>query len=502
MKRRHAYILSLALCVLVAGCGEGTWSSGDRVLVAKFLYDTNLKPPRRWDVVVFKFPKTPVSNGVPKNYIKRLLGLGGELLAIFFGRIYVAANPPTFPEDSTVDPNRLWEREFLHSDQKSWQDGKDYWRTQGLQIERKPVGTMMAMRRPVFDNDFPPKEQTSNILPPRWPVAQGSQWQALSGHGFRHDGSAAGQEDWLRYRHIVRPRDWPVLGQHLRNEMGEVIRDEQRRETLIDENVYAQKVQQIKLRQHHPQPITDFMGYNSHQTHNATKHYDPANHNWVGDLMLECKVKVEKAQGEFVMELSKGIDRFQARWNLSSGTCTLYRLTGEGSDPTKHKRVELGKKETRLKAPGEYELRFANIDERLTVWVGSDLPFEEGLPYPEPSKRGPYANDLEPASLGSKGAAVEIRHLRLWRDTYYTLESGQPADASIKAEDYSEPSKWEPLRNLNFKTMYVQPGHYLCLGDNSAFSSDSREWGTVPERLMLGRALMVYYPFSRAGRIK
>ena len=41
----------------------------------------------------------------------------------------------------------------------------------------------------------------------------------------------------------------------------------------------------------------------------------------------------------------------------------------------------------------------------------------------------------------------------------------------------------------------MQPGHYLCLGDNSTESSDSRDWGAVPERLMLGRALMVYYPF-------
>ena len=50
--------------------------------------------------------------------------------------------------------------------------------------------------------------------------------------------------------------------------------------------------------------------------------------------------------------------------------------------------------------------------------------------------------------------------------------------------------------------MYVQPGHYLCLGDNSQASSDSRDWGLVPERLMLGRALLVYYPFDRVGRIR
>ena len=50
--------------------------------------------------------------------------------------------------------------------------------------------------------------------------------------------------------------------------------------------------------------------------------------------------------------------------------------------------------------------------------------------------------------------------------------------------------------------MYVQPGHYLCLGDNSQASSDSRDWGLVPHRLMLGRALAVYYPIERIGPIR
>ena len=43
---------------------------------------------------------------------------------------------------------------------------------------------------------------------------------------------------------------------------------------------------------------------------------------------------------------------------------------------------------------------------------------------------------------------------------------------------------------------------YLVLGDNSPASSDSRTWGTVPQRLMLGRALMVYFPFDRFGPIR
>ena len=68
--------------------------------------------------------------------------------------------------------------------------------------------------------------------------------------------------------------------------------------------------------------------------------------------------------------------------------------------------------------------------------------------------------------------------------------------------NWGDPRKWGVFQEQGLKIMYVQPGHYLCLGDNSTHSSDGRDWGLVPERLMLGRALMVYYPLNRAGPIR
>jgi len=38
---------------------------------------------------------------------------------------------------------------------------------------------------------------------------------------------------------------------------------------------------------------------------------------------------------------------------------------------------------------------------------------------------------------------------------------------------------------------------YFAMGDNSANSFDSRYWGPVPERNLVGRGLMVYWPFTR-----
>ncbi len=45
---------------------------------------------------------------------------------------------------------------------------------------------------------------------------------------------------------------------------------------------------------------------------------------------------------------------------------------------------------------------------------------------------------------------------------------------------------------------YVVPkDHYFMLGDNSAFSLDSRFFGAVPRRNLVGRSLLIFWPFSR-----
>ncbi|MCX6972263.1 MAG: signal peptidase I [Verrucomicrobia bacterium] len=52
-------------------------------------------------------------------------------------------------------------------------------------------------------------------------------------------------------------------------------------------------------------------------------------------------------------------------------------------------------------------------------------------------------------------------------------------------------------------TYKVPADGYFALGDNSYHSSDSRVWGSVPERNVAGRGLFVYWPFtSRWGLIR
>ncbi|MCX5656941.1 MAG: signal peptidase I [Candidatus Omnitrophica bacterium] len=43
---------------------------------------------------------------------------------------------------------------------------------------------------------------------------------------------------------------------------------------------------------------------------------------------------------------------------------------------------------------------------------------------------------------------------------------------------------------------------YFVLGDNSAYSQDSRYWGFVPRKYLLGKAMVIYWPINRMRIIR
>jgi len=53
-----------------------------------------------------------------------------------------------------------------------------------------------------------------------------------------------------------------------------------------------------------------------------------------------------------------------------------------------------------------------------------------------------------------------------------------------------------PILRASDDPFVLPPKHYLALGDNSYHSSDSRDWGPVPQQNIMGRGMFVYWPFG------
>jgi len=129
-------------------------SNGDRILVLKCIYE--FVEPRRWDVVVFKYPVYPED-----NYIKRMIALPGETVELIDGDVYING-----------------------------------------EIARKPVKVQDELFNCVFDNDYAPigtEEGEKWVYP--FVNTEGSVWSVNAGGGRKFSlKSSDGRESRLVYR--------------------------------------------------------------------------------------------------------------------------------------------------------------------------------------------------------------------------------------------------------------------------------------------------------------
>ncbi len=86
--------------------------------------------------------------------------------------------------------------------------------------------------------------------------------------------------------------------------------------------------------------------------------------------------------------------------------------------------------------------------------------------------------------IGLPGETVEIRNGSIYID-------GVPLD---------EPYLSEPTHG-NMAPRTLGPGEYFVLGDNRDNSSDSRSWGPLPEKNIIGKAWLSYWPPQLWGPI-
>ncbi len=140
--------------------------SGDRIFVLKYLYQ--VFDPERFDVVVFKNPTNPY-----ENYIKRLIGLPSEQVALVDGDVFTRPS--------------------------SLADGSNPWEGEGWRIGRKRERVQRDLWYTIFDSRYTPVYAQTPFTPP-W---IGDGW-SFSGDGvYRKDSTGPGRLAWDS-------ENWPI----------------------------------------------------------------------------------------------------------------------------------------------------------------------------------------------------------------------------------------------------------------------------------------------------
>jgi signal peptidase I len=470
---------------------------GDRILVNKYGFD--FTEPNRWDVVVFKFP----GDG-NMNYIKRLVGLPGETLQIYQGDIF------TKP---------------LEADRSQFQ------------IERKPPDKVAATLQEVHDTDYESATLYKAGWPLRWAATTPEGWKVEAEPGertvkqrFAIDLKSDAAEAWLRYRHQVPTEDdWHIA--RMVEKTGSF--DELSRTEGVTKQQWLEAI--------HPELINDFNAYNARLLRgfamrdgwkiepNSGQNSGSLGTEWVGDLAVDCDLTVEDARGEFVLDLVEAGNHFRATIDLKDGKVALSAIDGRTGEARDFKATG----QTPIKGAGTYQLRFANVDDQLLLWVDDELIDCGDTAYDPDKMLGgregllPWAStdaaedqgDLAPVGVAARGAKLEVTRLAVLRDIYY-IATKFPGDmqhfydfdtpsATLEAL-FSQPDKWQHFATRQPRDFPIKEGQLFVMGDNSPESKDCRLWmmadprqaGGVPggpyldRRLLIGRAICVFWPHS------
>lgn len=135
----------LAPFVIPSGSMIPTLIEGDRIIVSKITY--RIWEPQRGDVIVFKYPRDP-----SRDYVKRLIGLGGETVALKNNRLFINGQEvtekylPSGLHFNDYGPVRVPEGHYLMlGDNRNVSEDSRYW---GPLPEKNIVGKALLIYWP------------------------------------------------------------------------------------------------------------------------------------------------------------------------------------------------------------------------------------------------------------------------------------------------------------------------------------------------------------------
>jgi len=158
-----------------------------------------------------------------------------------------------------------------------------------------------------------------------------------------------------------------------------------------------------------------------------------------------------------------------------------------------------------FKIPSGSMIPTFKIGDRIFVnkfLYGAKIPFTDfNLPAVRQPKRGDIIVFISPEApkkdfvkrlIASEGEKVEIKDGKIF------VNGKEVDEPSIKPYYYYNVGDY----GAEGKVIEVPKDSYFALGDNSASSRDSRYWGFVPKKNLLGKVVLIYWPLHRMKVIK
>lgn len=104
----------------------------------------------------------------------------------------------------------------------------------------------------------------------------------------------------------------------------------------------------------------------------------------------------------------------------------------------------------------------------------------------------PFDSDFIKRVIGLPGETIEISDGSVFIDGVKLEENYLPEGYSTKNRSFLQEGVPFP----------IPAGYYIVLGDNRDYSSDSREWGPISKKAIVGKAWIRYWPLNKLGAIE